>query len=108
MTRIDSFCFFFHIAINHPLQVETSNSLSDLLLFDSSLEWATALSLKNRMRWEGLHPDVITWNTLLSATSRWESILRPLVKVLNGFFGQFVLGRKQDHAREVGPQHQDF
>eukprot|EP00434_Breviolum_minutum_P012391 symbB.v1.2.010912.t1/scaffold697.1/size171729/3 len=66
-------------AMISTLKVETSNSLSDLLLFDSSREWATALSLKNRMRWEGLHPDVITWNTLLSAASRWESILRLLM-----------------------------
>lgn len=79
--------------------MESSNSLSsDLLLFDSSPEWATALSLKNRMRWEGLHPDVITWNTLLSATGRWESILRALVMVLQGFSGQFVLHLgKQNH-----------
>ena len=102
-TRTDRFSFFFHIAINHPLQVETSNSLSDLLLFDSSREWATALSLKNRMRWEGLHPDVITWNTLLSATSRWESILRPLVMLWVRFMRQFVLhlGRNQNQEARV-------
>lgn len=95
--------FFFHIAINHPLQVETSNSLSDLLLFGSSREWATALSLKNRMRWEGLHPDVITWNTLLSATSRWESILRPLVMLWVRFYATICSpSRKESKSGSQG------
>lgn len=41
--------------------------------------WETAMSLKRGMRWEALYPDVITYNTLLSAsTGRWEDILRRL------------------------------
>jgi hypothetical protein len=40
--------------------------------------WETAVSMKSCMRWQALEPDVVTFNTLLSATGRWQGILGSL------------------------------
>ena len=40
--------------------------------------WETAVSMKSCMRWQALEPDVVTFNTLLSASGRWQGILGSL------------------------------
>lgn len=108
VTRIDRFCFF----LSYCCQSSFAGGDQQLLIWFGSL-WQQS-GVGNSL----IFKESDALGRVASRCDHMEYTVEcywPMGKHFEtlgeGFeriFGQFVLGRKQDHDREVGPQHQDF